>query len=106
MPDSRAEGAIEFMRTNLSAALSVELIATGVGLSSSRLAHLFKLDVGISLMSYTRQRRIELAQELLQSTSKPLKEIAFEVGMPDVRHFGKVFRQVCRYPPSSRRNRD
>lgn len=55
--------------------------ARRVGLSESRLYHLFKAATGCSFGECTRRLRLAVAQDLLQSSSLSIKEIAAEVGI-------------------------
>lgn len=67
-----------------------ELAAT-VGLSPSRLRHLFVAQTGLSPLEYLKQRRMTEAERLLVSSHLRVKEIMREVGIADSSHFTRDF---------------
>ena len=92
--DPRVKEVIELMETNLKAKLRVDHIAQELGLSTSRLQHLFKHDTGTTLSRYLQEARIERARKLLEETHLSIKEIVSEVGAGDTSHFVKAFRKA------------
>ena len=67
-------------------------LATVVNLSSGRLAHLFKSEVGVSPQRYLNNIRMEKAKELLENGVLSGKEIAAEVGIPNASRFCRSFK--------------
>jgi AraC-like DNA-binding protein len=49
-------------------------------MSTSRLSHLFKDEVGINVKNYRVDCRLHVAAAMLGSTSTPIKEIAYTAG--------------------------
>ena len=43
---------------------------------------------------------MEMAKNLLLSTSRPIKEIAYDCGIPDSNYFNKQFRRATGTSPS------
>jgi len=80
-------------------------LARDVGLSPSRLAHIFKIDAGVSLGQFARALRLDRAKELLESTHLSVKEIAGKVGICHASHFVHQFQKVYGVPPGSHRRR-
>jgi|HubBroStandDraft_5_1064220.scaffolds.fasta_scaffold418513_1 AraC-like DNA-binding protein len=74
-------------------------------LSSSRLSHLFKREVGRSLHSYLADRRLEKAARLLQRTDTPVKEVSYIVGYRHSPSFVRAFRKKFGCTPNDLRNR-
>jgi AraC-like DNA-binding protein/mannose-6-phosphate isomerase-like protein (cupin superfamily) len=66
---------------------------------SDRFDHL----VGVRPMEYLQRRRLERAQYLLVTTRAPIKEIAYQVGIPDAAYFTRVFARLCQSSPSAYR---
>ncbi|MGC2301574.1 MAG: AraC family transcriptional regulator [Acidobacteriaceae bacterium] len=62
-----------------------------VNLSHSRLSHLFKAALGLSLNSYLSNRRVERAAQLLRSTEMQIKEITYDAGYKQVPSFVRAF---------------
>jgi AraC-like DNA-binding protein len=81
-------------------ALSVGELARTVGLSVPHLHALFRAHVGQTPHQALMNRRLAEARRLLVATRKAVKEIAFEVGYPDVVSFCKVFRARCGTSPA------
>jgi AraC family transcriptional regulator, arabinose operon regulatory protein len=70
-----------------------DLVANACNLSVSRLAHLFRAQVGLSPMQFLERERLERAKSLLELTPRQVGEIAREVGFEDAFHFSKRFRR-------------
>jgi AraC-like DNA-binding protein len=89
--DHRVQAAINFMNTNFNRKFSASEIARAAGISSSRLRHLFKHEVGKSLTGFRRELQFREAKRLLETTDMSVKEIAGLVGINTVSHFVKDF---------------
>ena len=111
VPDSRpdAAGALSTWRaqrvaahieTNLSGTIRVRDLAHLVGLSNSYFCHAFKRRYGATVHVYLTRRRIEVAQQLMLSTTGSLSEIALTCGMSDQAHFTRAFRRVVGETPN------
>jgi len=72
---------------------SLEQLAESVGLSGSRLAHLFRAEVGMSMQAYIRERRLLMAAMLLVQTHEHISQIAYSVGFGDVSNFNHAFKR-------------
>ncbi len=79
-PDSRVARAIELLCEDVSRTLSLEELARRCGLSRSRLARLFRIQVGTSPLAFLEAQRLQRAREALAHTSLPLAEIADKTG--------------------------
>ena len=97
--DSRVAELLNWMRTHAHEPLSVETLARRVALSSSRFAHVFRLHTGATPMRFVEQLRVTRAQELLLTTDRAIKNIAFQAGFEDPLHFSHVFRKVVGRSP-------
>jgi len=69
---------------------SVDL-ARQIGLSVSRLQHLFKQGMGMTILEYQRRLRLDRACNLLETTRLSVKQIAAQVGVQDTSHFIRDF---------------
>lgn len=72
---------------------SLEQLADSVGLSGSRLAHLFRKEVGRSVQSYIVERRLLMAAMLVVQTDERISQIAYRVGFGDVSNFNHSFKR-------------
>ena len=72
---------------------SIEDLAAVVGLSVSRLAHLFRSETGMSIQTFIRERRLLMAAMLLVQTHERISQIAYSVGFGDVSNFNHAFKR-------------
>ncbi len=79
---------------------SVKEMCTLFAMSTSTLQRYMKKETGVSPLEYIRQRRIELASELLTSRKGNISEIAYSVGFSSVTYFGRVFKKQTGMSPS------
>ena len=84
----------------------VNEVASGLHIGARRLEQLLAAELGITPHSRLNKRRVEAARNLLSTTTKPLKEIAHELGMRHASHFTKWFRQHAGLAPSAYRQGD
>ena len=78
---------------------SIERLAEEVGLSASRLAHLFHEDTGRSIQSYVQDRRLIAAALFLVQTHERISQIAYSVGFGDVSNFNHAFKRKYSMSP-------
>lgn len=81
---------ISYINTNFSNAISIQGIADHLNISRSRLCHVFKEFMGISLWNYVILRRIQHAQILLKQGAS-ITTTCFECGFQNYAHFIKIF---------------
>ena len=101
--DPRIKRVLAQIDARLHDRLSISRLASDAGLSPSRFAHLFRMEVGISPAQYLRQRRMALALVLLDRTSLPVREVMLHVGCNDPSHFARDFRRFHGFGPRERR---
>lgn len=80
-------------------ALSSRELADAVGLSPSRLFHLFRKECGIGLGNYMLLLRLQIARRYLLAGDWPLSRIAFYTGFSDQSHFTMSFRKIFGITP-------
>ncbi len=97
--------ALEYIAQAYREPISLAHVASHVGLSASRLAHLVKAFTGKTVLEVIRQVRLRRAQELLDQTSMPCVEIAYEVGFGDQSYFIQHFRRHTGMTPARYRRR-
>ncbi len=84
---------------------SLEQLADEVGLSASRLAHLFREEVGRSIQSYILERRLMMAAMLIVQTHERISQIAYSVGFGDVSNFNHAFKRRFEMSPRQYRKK-
>lgn len=97
--DERVARACAQMRDHYRSISDVAHLAAGSALSASRFAHLFREQTGVSPMRYLERIRISRAQELLVSSSLPVKSVAAECGYADALYFSHVFHRIVGRSP-------
>lgn len=98
--DQRIEEACQYLSGNLAEEVNVDEVARHVCLSPSRLAHLFREQMGVNIVRWREDQRMILAKHLLQSTRSPIAKIASLVGYDDQMYFARVFRKRVGTSPS------
>lgn len=93
------ESAIYYMKEFLSEKISLETIASKVGLSPSQFSLVFRRKTGRSPMDYLIHLRIQKACQFLDSTDLRIKEIALKVGYDDPYYFSRIFKKVMGTSP-------
>ena len=81
------------LRENIATHLSPADIAARLSMSYSLLRSLFKTITGVSMSSYQQQLKLNLAKELLTTSTKNISEIAYETGFESVSRFCCFFKQ-------------
>ncbi|MFW6270230.1 MAG: PocR ligand-binding domain-containing protein [Bacillota bacterium] len=84
--------AMNYIRENYDQDISLDEVASEVGLNSSYFSKLFKEEMGISYSDYLNQVRIEASKKLLNEDIA-LVEVAQNVGFNDQSYFSKVFKK-------------
>ena len=87
------ESAMKYMRTNYTKNLALSKIAKAAYVNTYYLSHLFKKELGMTVVDYLTKVRIEEAKNLLRNDRKSIIEIALEVGYEDQSYFSKVFKK-------------
>ena len=97
---------IEFMESNLSSEINVEMIAKNHFVSLSQLYRDFYVYTGHSIKEYIRKRRISNACEKLKCSDIPLTIIADESGSQTQQAFHKQFKNIVGMTPLEYRKGD
>ncbi len=91
--DGRLRDAMEHAARNLRRKLSVEELAEVAGLSASRLAHLFREQLGTTPQRFVERQRLGRARQLLSFTGMSIKQIADETGFDNPFYFSLRFKR-------------
>jgi AraC family transcriptional regulator of arabinose operon len=104
--DERVRRAMDYLERNLERKVVLDDVADAVGLSTSRLAHLFRAEAGQTPQRYLETRRMQRAAELLVRTSFSIKQIAAAVGFESPFYFSLRFKAWTRQSPTAFREAD
>jgi AraC family transcriptional regulator, arabinose operon regulatory protein len=91
--DPRVRRVLDLISSDLAAGHDVPGLAREVALSPSRLSHLFKQEVGDSVMGTVIRLRLSRAARLLEHTVDDIGTIAREVGFDSPYYFSRQFRR-------------
>jgi AraC family transcriptional regulator len=89
-----------YVDDKLSDPIKTEDLAELVHLSLSHFFRSFKTSIGIPPAEYIRRRRLDFAQRLMQTTDRPLIQIALDCGMSDQAQLCRVFRRHLGQSPN------
>jgi len=103
--DPRVRTAMEYCARNLGGRFRLSDVASTVGLSVFRLAHLFRTGTGTTIQRFVEGLRIQRAQELLVRTAMSVHDIAEEVGFDSAFYFSTRFRRATGCSPRNFRLR-
>ena len=92
--------AIDFIQQNISHIIQVIDIAKHVGLSESRLRHLFSEQIGIPITSYVLWMRIKVALREMLKPGETLSNAAHQANFSDHAHFTRTFKRMFGVSPS------
>lgn len=93
-----------FVREHLHEPFSLDDVASSVGLSPSRISHLFHEKTGICFRDWVRLQRVCKAQDVLRSNDVSISAVARAAGFRNVRALERAFRQVLNQTPTEFRN--
>ena len=104
--DVRVQNAADWLCRHLhDSETTLQAAAAQVGLSPSRLAHLFTAQMSESPAQFLERERIQRACQLLDVTAQPIHEIAYSVGYTDAFYFSARFKKRMGQNPRAFRQR-
>lgn len=103
--DPRIGVVLERLATTLNSKLDVNALADTVALSPSRLAHLYRSQIGESIGRSHMRLRLRHAARLLEFSARSIAEIATDVGFSSPFHFSHQFKQHYGESPQAYRKR-
>ena len=101
--DGRVQAALAHIAQHLDRPLSLDALAEAASSSRSRIASLFRRQVGMTPMAYVEQQRMRRAMQLLRYTTERVSDIALQVGFEDPHYFANRFRRFAGQSPSGYR---
>ena len=103
LPWYKLQQAIAYINEYLNQDLSLEAIASTLGMSQYYFARLFKQSMGIAPYQYVIQQRVERAKQLLKQRELSIAEIALRCGFASQSHLNRHFRQLTGMTPKAYR---
>ncbi|NBC67794.1 helix-turn-helix domain-containing protein [Paenibacillus sacheonensis] len=102
--DPRIEEVRYLLSSRMREPVRIEDLAQEIGLSPSRLSHLYKESTGMSIIDSLNDMRIRQAAVLLEHTGRQASEVAADVGFENYNHFANQFRKRFGVNPRSYKN--
>jgi AraC family transcriptional activator FtrA len=102
-PDDPFAHTLEWMDANLSEAITVDALAARSAMSPRTFARRFREGTGATPHQWLLNRRILLAQRLLETTGLPVDEVARQCGLGSPTNFRLHFQRVVGTNPTSYR---
>ncbi len=96
----KIEKIIAFLKEYYKENFSIKELSEKIGISPYYLSHLFKKEMGISVMKYRDYLRLTTAKEMLQNTNLSITNIAFSLGWNDSNYFTRIFKKRTGISPS------
>jgi AraC family transcriptional regulator len=97
--------AIERLRSDSDADVSLDALASDAGLSRFHFCRAFKESTGLSPHAWLRQYRLEHAMNMLRDTDASIVSVAVELGYASQTAFAAAFRRLTGETPSDWRRR-
>ncbi|WP_369722142.1 helix-turn-helix domain-containing protein [Bradyrhizobium sp. LLZ17] len=97
--------AIERLRSDIDADVSLSALAADAGLSRFHFCRSFKESTGLSPHAWLRQHRLEQAMNMLRGTEASIAMVAAELGYASQAAFAAAFRRLTGETPSDWRRR-
>jgi len=100
------ERAQTYILANLSQNITVKEVADHVYLSPEYFTKLFKRRTGKNIKDYILQAKVDMAKELLRSSSLSISMIGLELGYGNFSHFCQMFKKYENRTPSEFRKKE
>lgn len=103
--DARIAQTVRHLRQHLAEPFYLPHLAAQVGLSASRLSHLFRAETGQTPRQFLERERLSRAAQLLKFTSSPVHAVASDVGFDNPFYFSLRFKAETGLAPRDFRRR-
>lgn len=90
---------IQFMQDNLNTFMELDVLAAHSHLSKDYFGKLFKKEVGYAPLDYFLRLKMQKACEMLDITTKSIKEISLSLGYKDYYYFSRCFKKKIGMSP-------
>jgi two-component system response regulator YesN len=95
---------IAYIQQNYEHNITLKSMAEWVAMEETYVSSLFKKKMGVSLIHYLQQVRVQKAKALLKETDMPIVEIGKRVGFENPNYFFKIFRRLEAVSPNEYRH--
>lgn len=102
---TRLRPALDYIDRNLGEKISVDAVCRELNLSYHYFIKYFKKVMGLSFVDYLNYRRVKKAERLLLTRDISITEVGFEVGIPNMAQFYKMFKRYNHCSPKEFKQR-
>ena len=95
----------EYIYSHLKERITIEDLAEALGVSASYLSRLFKKETGVSVSAYIRDRKIDMAKNLLRFSNYSMIDIANRLAFSSQSHFIQQFKDSVGMTPKKYRDK-
>jgi AraC family transcriptional regulator len=103
VPDRRILRAMDFIEAHLAEDLSLDRLASVAALSPYHFLRRFKAETGHPPHAYVTIKRMERARLLIETTRRPVADIAWSLGFSDASRFAHLFKRHIGAAPGALR---
>jgi AraC-type DNA-binding domain-containing proteins len=97
---------LEYIHNNYKKDIDVNTMAQEIGISYSQLRRVFVEELGVNLVSYVNNLRIEEAKRVLVDSDKSIYDIALSLGYNNDQSFNRFFKKFEGITPGEFRNKN
>ena len=94
-----------YIKDNISKKITLSDMAWHLHRSTVSLTEHFKEEFGITIMEYVTEKRLKMAEEMLRTTDKLIKEVSVLCGFSDVEYFSRCFKKYYGMTPTEYREK-
>ncbi|WP_413723426.1 arabinose operon transcriptional regulator AraC [Sodalis sp. RH23] len=103
--DPRVKSLCQYVNEHIDEEIRIDHLARMTFLSPSRLAHLFKREMGQTIFAWREKQRVSRACDLLQKSHLSIAQISLAVGYDDPLYFSRIFRHHLAVSPRDYRKK-
>jgi transcriptional regulator GlxA family with amidase domain len=103
--DEKILQAQDYLQEAFNTPVSIDDLARRVSMSTRNFTRRFRQATGEAPMAYLHKLRINCARQLLETDSRSVQEVCYEVGYEDIPFFRKVFKRYTGLAPKEYRLR-
>jgi len=97
---------LEYIHSNYKKDIDVNTMAQEIGISYSQLRRVFVDELGVNLVNYVNNLRIEEAKKVLLEGDKSVYDIALSLGYNNDQSLNRFFKKFCGITPGEFRNKN
>ena len=99
------KNAQNYIEKNCGEQITVEELATIIGLGKRSLERRFKLATNNTVLEYIQRVKIEFAKRSFENSRKNINEVMFDVGYTHTKAFRSTFKKITGLSPVEYRNK-